>query len=113
MLDEIRVACVQPTSCAERGANLERADLLVARAAATGADVILLPEKPNAIGAAETPKSAAETIEAGESVEAMRGWARRHGVILGGGSITEGRETRPARSRAGSTSPPPLGSATR
>ena len=36
----------------------------------------------------------AESIDGGESVEAMRGWARTHGVTLVGGSITERREGR-------------------
>ena len=36
----------------------------------------------------------AETIEDGESVDAMRGWAKTHGVTLVGGSITERREGR-------------------
>ena len=33
-------------------------------------------------------------IEGGESVEAMRGWAKTHGITLVGGSITERREGR-------------------
>src|SRR5205085_662172 len=57
-------------------------------------DVVLLPEKWNAIGSAETLREAAETLESGESVEAMRGWARTHGITLVGGSITERREGR-------------------
>ena len=50
MAEQIRVACVQMTSRADRAANLEKADRLVARAAATGADVVVLPEKWDAIG---------------------------------------------------------------
>src|SRR5919201_5621054 len=37
--DRIRVACVQMTSRADKAANLEAAERLVAQAAATGADV--------------------------------------------------------------------------
>src|SRR5438067_3083647 len=94
MPDRIRVACVQLTSRADKAANLEKAERLVAEAAAGGADVVLLPEKWNAIGGVETLHEAAETIETGESVEAMRGWASRHGITLVGGSITERREGR-------------------
>jgi deaminated glutathione amidase len=94
MPNRIRVACVQLTSRADKAANLEKTERLVAQAAAGGADVVLLPEKWNAIGDAETLHGAAETIEAGESVEAMRGWAARHGITLVGGSITERREGR-------------------
>jgi predicted amidohydrolase len=44
MPDKIRVACVQMTSRADKAANLEKAERLVAQAAATGADVVVLPE---------------------------------------------------------------------
>ena len=94
MPDLIRVACVQLTSKADKAANLEKTERLVAKAAASGADVVLLPEKWNAIGGVETLREAAETIESGESVEAMSGWASRHGITLVGGSITERREGR-------------------
>ena len=94
MPDLIRVACVQLTSRTDKAANLEKAERLVAKAAASGADVVLLPEKWNAIGGVDTLHEAAETIEEGESVAAMRGWAARHGITLVGGSITERREGR-------------------
>jgi predicted amidohydrolase len=94
MPDLIRVACVQLTTRADKAANLEKTERLVAKAAASGADVVLLPEKWNAIGGVDTLHEAAETIEDGESVAAMRGWASRHGITLVGGSITERREGR-------------------
>jgi deaminated glutathione amidase len=94
MPDLIRVACVQLTSRADKAANLEKAERLVAKAAASGADVVLLPEKWNAIGGVDTLHAAAETIEDGESAAAMRGWASQHGITLVGGSITERREGR-------------------
>src|SRR2546423_688914 len=94
MPDLIRVACVQLTTRADKAANLEKTERLVAKAAAGGADVVLLPEKWNAIGGVDTLHAAAETIEDGESVAAMRGWASGHGITLVGGSITERREGR-------------------
>jgi predicted amidohydrolase len=94
MPERIRVACVQMTSRADKAANLETAERLVAQAAATGADVVVLPEKWNAIGTVEELHAAAEPLEGGESVEAMTEWARRHGITLVGGSITERREGR-------------------
>jgi predicted amidohydrolase len=94
MSETLRVACVQLTSRADKAANIEKAEGLVARAAATGADVVLLPEKWNAIGDPEVLHRAAETLGEGESVEAMAGWAKQHGITLVGGSITERREGR-------------------
>ena len=94
MADRLRVACVQMNSGAAKPDNLEKAEQLVARAAATGADLVVLPEKWNAIGSAETLRANAEPLDGGESVEAMAGWARQHGVTLVGGSITEIREGR-------------------
>src|SRR5881409_340202 len=82
------------TSGPDKAANLETAERLVARAAATGADLVALPEKWNAIGTTEQLHAAAETLEGGESVAAMSGWARAHGVTLVGGSIAERREGR-------------------
>ena len=92
MADRIRVACVQLSSGRDKAANLERAEALVARAASTGADVVVLPERWDCIGRAEDYHDAAEPLDGGESVAAMSGWARRLGVSLVGGSISERRE---------------------
>src|SRR5947199_10539026 len=71
MPDRIRVACVQMTSRADKAANLETAERLVAQAASTGADVVVLPEKWNAIGDAAVYHPTAEPLEGGQSVSAM------------------------------------------
>jgi deaminated glutathione amidase len=94
MPDRVRVACVQMTSRADKVANLEAAERLVAQAASTGADIVVLPEKWNGIGDAQVAHAIAEPLEGGESVAAMSGWARSHGITLVGGSITERREGR-------------------
>jgi predicted amidohydrolase len=82
------------TSRADKAANLDTAERLVTQAAATGADVVVLPEKWNAIGHAEVYLENAEPIDGGESVAAMSEWARLHGITLVGGSIAERREGR-------------------
>ncbi|HEU4449388.1 MAG TPA: carbon-nitrogen hydrolase family protein [Gaiellaceae bacterium] len=94
MSDRLRVACVQISSSAAKAENLERMEGLVARAAATGADLVLLPEKWNGLGGPDTLREVAEPLAGGESVEAMSGWARTHGITLVGGSIAERREGR-------------------
>jgi deaminated glutathione amidase len=98
MPDRIRVACVQMTSRADKAANLETAERLVAQAATTGADVVVLPEKWNGIGDAAFYHATAEPLDGGESVTAMSAWARAHGITLVGGSIVELREGREKRS---------------
>ena len=85
---------MQLTSGRDKAANLEKTEHLVAQAAATDADIVALPEKWNVIGPPDVLHDTAETIEDGESVTAMRTWARAHGVTLIGGSITERRDGR-------------------
>jgi deaminated glutathione amidase len=94
MTDTLRVACVQMTSGPDKAANLVAAERLVGDAAAAGAELVVLPEKWNAIGAPDVLHTASEPIDGGESVEAMSGWAKQHGIVLVGGSITERREGR-------------------
>jgi deaminated glutathione amidase len=94
MADRLRVACVQINSSTSKAENLERMEPLVARAAATGADLVLLPEKWNGLGSHEVLLDVAESLDGGETVDAMSGWARTHGITLVGGSIAERREGR-------------------
>lgn len=94
MAERIRVACVQLTSRNVKADNIEKAGALVARAASLGADLVVLPEKWNTIGSVDDLHASAESIEGGESVDAMAGWARTHGIGIVGGSITELREGR-------------------
>lgn len=94
MTDRLRVACVQVNASGDKAANLERVEPLVARAAATGADLVVLPEKWNAIGSPDVFREAAEPVESGETFQAMAGWARSHGITLVGGSVTELRDGR-------------------
>jgi predicted amidohydrolase len=92
--DSLRVACIQLTAGSDKAANLEQAERLVTRAVSLGAELVVLPEKWNLVGDPEVLQAGAETLEQGESVGAMAGWAKRHGVVLVGGSIAERREGR-------------------
>jgi predicted amidohydrolase len=94
MAATLRVACVQLNAKAPKADLIERAERLVARAASTGADLVLLPEKWTGIGPPDLIRSVAESLEDGEATQAMRGWARAHGITLVGGSIVERREER-------------------
>jgi predicted amidohydrolase len=94
MADRLRVACVQLNAVNEKDDNLERAERLVAQAAATGADLVMLPEKWTGIGPPDLSRAVAECLDDGEATLAMREWAKRHGITLHGGSIVERREGR-------------------
>jgi predicted amidohydrolase len=90
--DQLRVACVQLNAGADKAANLEKAERLVARAAALGSDVVVLPETWNAVGEPDVLRANAEPLDGGESFAAMGAWAARHGITLVGGSVTGRRE---------------------
>jgi predicted amidohydrolase len=94
MADRLRVACVQLNAVSEKDDNIERAERLVAQAAATGADLVMLPEKWTGIGPPDLIRAVAESLDDGEATLAMREWAKRHGLTLHGGSIVERRDGR-------------------
>jgi predicted amidohydrolase len=88
----MRAAAVQLNSNNDKGRNLEAAAGLVREAAADGAELVVLPEKWNLLGAAEDLRAGAEELEGGQSIEAARGWARELGIALVAGSIAERAE---------------------
>ena len=63
------------------------AEGLVRRAAAAGAKLVVLPEKWHYIDDSSRLRHGAEPLD-GPSVEAVRGWAREHGVAIVAGSGT-------------------------
>ncbi len=91
MSDLLRIACVQLNASGIKADNIAKAETLVARAAATGADLVVLPEKWNAWGGPDVLRAAAEPLDGGETVVAMSAWAKLHGITLVGGSFTEER----------------------
>ena len=58
----MRAAAVQLNAKADKAANLEKADRLVRRAAADGAQLVVLPEKWTAFGTGDDFRAAAEPI---------------------------------------------------
>ena len=103
MAETLRVACVQLNASEVKADNLEKAEKLVAKAAATGADVVVLPEKWNAWGGPEVIRAAGESIEEGETFAGHECAGRaRHGITLVGGSVTEARD---GREKLSNTSP--------
>jgi predicted amidohydrolase len=84
----LRAACVQLNAARPLDDVLATAEALVGRAAAAGAELVVLPEKWNAIGPKERMLEAAEDLS-GPTVTAMQSWARQHGIWLVGGSISE------------------------
>jgi predicted amidohydrolase len=80
-------ACVQFVAGPDKSENIERMAPLVARAAARGATLVLLPEKWNAVADGLELARYAERLDGGETVDALAGWAREHRIDLICGSI--------------------------
>jgi predicted amidohydrolase len=84
----VRAAVVQLNSTNDTDRNLRTADELVRAAAADGAQLVVLPEKWSAIGAAEDLRANAQTLD-GPAIGWARRTARELGVDLVAGSIPE------------------------
>ena len=88
---EMRAAAVQLNSTADKALNLETAERLVRAAASDGATLVVLPEKWNLLGDAETLSEGAEPLD-GPTISAASAWARELGIHLVAGSIAERAE---------------------
>jgi predicted amidohydrolase len=97
----VRAAAVQLNSTEDKQRNLATADRLTRAAAADGAELVLLPEKFNALGTHEDYVRNAETLHEGPTIEWARTTARELGIDLVAGSIVERRE---GRDKLGNTS---------
>ncbi|MBV9309245.1 MAG: carbon-nitrogen hydrolase family protein [Solirubrobacterales bacterium] len=84
----MRAAAIQLNSNEDTHANLATADRLVRDAAARGAELVVLPEKWNALGTAEQLHAAAEPLD-GPSVRWACSVARELRIDLVAGSILE------------------------
>lgn len=85
-----RVALVQHCAGADVAANMARLEVLMAEAAATGAEVICLPEAFAFIGPDRLKRAMLESLDPDSSptpvLDICRGWARRYQchLLLGG-----------------------------
>lgn len=86
--DTLRVAAVQLTASGDKDANIASAGRLVGRAAADGAQLVVLPEKWNLIDNERRQVAGAEPLD-GPSLTAAREWAQSHGIALVAGSVSE------------------------
>jgi deaminated glutathione amidase len=84
----LRAAAVQLTATPDKAANLQVADLLVRRAAADGARLVVLPEKWSVLGRGADLREGAEPLD-GPAVTWARDAARELGIDLVAGSVSE------------------------
>src|SRR5215203_3259580 len=84
----MRAAAVQLSSTPDRDRNLEAADRLTRAAAATGAELVVLPEKWPVLGTPEQTAAGAEPLD-GPALSWARATARELGIDLVAGSIAE------------------------
>jgi predicted amidohydrolase len=87
----VRVALVQMNSKDEKAENLERAEMLIAQAAAWGSDLVVLPELWTYLGPRKRHAEVAEPIP-GETSELLGRLASRYRFWLVGGSYLESAE---------------------
>lgn len=81
-------AICQMQTCLEKDRNLEKARLMIARAAHQGAELVVLPEVFNGPYAPEAFSDYAENVP-GQTSRLLSACAREHGIILVGGSFIE------------------------
>jgi deaminated glutathione amidase len=84
----LRAAAVQLTATPDKARNLQTADRLVRRAAADGADLVVLPEKWSVLGRGDDLRAGAEPLD-GPAVTWARDAARELGIDLVAGSVSE------------------------
>ncbi|MDP8943403.1 MAG: carbon-nitrogen hydrolase family protein [Actinomycetota bacterium] len=96
----MRAAAVQLNSTADKERNLATAERLTRDAAGAGAELVVLPEKFNALGSDDEMAAAAEPLD-GPTVRWARELARELRIDLVAGSIVE---RRPGREKLSNTS---------
>ena len=86
----MQAAAIQMNSNRDGDRNLADAGRLVAKAAAAGAELVVLPEKWPWLARGEGVREGAEPLD-GPALTAARSWARDLGIHLVAGSLTESR----------------------
>src|SRR5687767_10464626 len=84
----LRAAAVQLSATPDRDRNLEAADRLTRQAAASGAELVVLPEKWSVLGTPEETAAGAEPLD-GPALRWASATAREFGIDLVAGSIAE------------------------
>ena len=89
-LRPVKVGAVQMSVSEDMGSNLRKAELMVSKAAAQGAEVVCLPElfAWRYFPSSRSSKPVPQTIP-GPVSNALSSWARRDKVVLVGGSLYE------------------------
>jgi predicted amidohydrolase len=91
---ELTVAAIQMSSTPNKDENLTTAEQLINAAAASGADLIALPELWSCHGLESAYRENAEPIP-GETTRFLGDLARERGIYLLGGSILEEHSSSP------------------
>jgi deaminated glutathione amidase len=86
--ENVRAAAVQLNATPDKARNLETADRLVRRAAADGAQLVVLPEKWSLLGRGNDLRAGAEPLD-GPAVTWAQDVARELGLELVAGSVSE------------------------
>lgn len=87
-MDSLIMGVIQMDSQAVKQDNLKKAEKLIEKAVALGANFVALPENVNYIGAKEGKLASAEKIP-GETSEFFAGLARKHNIWVNCGSFAE------------------------
>ena len=87
MNNRVTAACVQFCAGPDKTENIARMAPLVAEAASRGAELVLLPEKWNAVADGPELLRYAERLDEGETIDALSEWAAEHRIHLICGSI--------------------------
>lgn len=83
----MRIGIIQTTSTNDKTANLQRANDLMLKAVADGAELLVLPENFSFMADDEDKLSVGETMENGESVKFLQHFAATHKVVVVGGTL--------------------------